>query len=126
MEIERNATGEAVRITMRRWFDAHLHLRHGEMLRNVLPFSAAYCDGALVMPNLKRHEGDTGVLTGEDVAIYRAEILRAADGEGGGERGEGAVVPGGDLLRGADGLPGKKHQFYPFMTVKITDRTTPE
>jgi len=103
MEIERNATGEAVRITMRRWFDAHLHLRHGEMLRNVLPFSAAYCDGALVMPNLKRHEGDTGVLTGEDVAIYRAEILRAADG-----------------------LPGKKHQFYPFMTVKITDRTTPE
>lgn len=103
MEIEQNEQGEAVRITMPRWFDAHLHLRHGEMLRNVLPFSAAYCDRAVVMPNLKRHEGDAGVLTGEDMAMYRAEILRAVDG-----------------------LSGEKHQLSPLMTIKIADRTTPE
>jgi dihydroorotase len=38
--------------TLRRPFDAHLHLRDGAMMRAVLPDSARLCAGALVMPNL--------------------------------------------------------------------------
>ena len=103
MQIVRNEKGEAARITMPRWFDAHLHVRHGEMLKLVLPFTAAYCDCATIMPNRKRDKWDFGILSGRDVAGYRAEILSALDRH--------------IYFR---------HPFAPIMTVKITDETTPE
>ena len=39
-------------MNIRRPFDAHVHLRDGDMLRAVAPATAAHCDAALVMPNL--------------------------------------------------------------------------
>ena len=39
-------------LTLRRPFDAHLHLRDGAMLAAVLPDTARSCAAALVMPNL--------------------------------------------------------------------------
>ncbi len=41
------------KITIQRWFDRHLHLRDGEMLKTVLPCTLAQRPtGALIMPNL--------------------------------------------------------------------------
>jgi dihydroorotase len=33
--------------------DMHLHIRDGEMMKNVLPFSSSVFSGALIMPNLQ-------------------------------------------------------------------------
>ncbi|MGH8285590.1 MAG: dihydroorotase, partial [Steroidobacteraceae bacterium] len=40
-------------LTLRRPDDWHLHLRDGEAMRSVLPFTAARFARAIVMPNLK-------------------------------------------------------------------------
>jgi dihydroorotase len=34
-------------------FDAHVHLREGEMLKNVVAYTAQYCKDSIVMPNLE-------------------------------------------------------------------------
>lgn len=53
--------------------DMHLHLREGEMLESVLPFSAKSFVASLVMPNLKNP------LTNTDLAInYQDKILELA------------------------------------------------
>jgi dihydroorotase len=57
---------------IRRPFDAHLHLRDGDMLRAVLPSTAAHCSGALVMPNLV-----PPVTTRERAQAYRERIVAA-------------------------------------------------
>lgn len=51
-------------------FDAHLHLRQGDMLRKVASASTRCCNLAIVMPNIT-----PPVLNGEDVLNYRNEIL---------------------------------------------------
>lgn len=52
--------------------DMHLHLRDGDMLRCVLPFSASVFSAALIMPNL------TPPITTADLAIaYKRQILNA-------------------------------------------------
>jgi dihydroorotase len=57
---------------MRRPDDLHLHLRDGELMRSVLPFTAARFARALVMPNLR-----PPVTTTEQALAYRQRILDA-------------------------------------------------
>ena len=59
-------------ITIRRPDDLHLHLRDGESMRSVLPFTAARFARALVMPNLR-----PPVTTTEQALAYRRRILEA-------------------------------------------------
>ena len=59
-------------LTIRRPDDWHLHLRDGDMLRAVLPWSAADFARAIVMPNLV-----PPVVTASDAAAYRARIVAA-------------------------------------------------
>ena len=59
-------------ITLRRPDDLHLHLRDGEAMRSVLPFTAARFARAVVMPNLR-----PPVTTTERALAYRQRILDA-------------------------------------------------
>ena len=59
-------------ITLRRPDDLHLHLRDGEAMRSVLPFTAARFARALIMPNLR-----PPVTTTEQALAYRQRILDA-------------------------------------------------
>jgi dihydroorotase len=59
-------------LTIRRPDDWHVHLRDGEMLRKVAPFTARQFARAIVMPNL-----GSPVTTPEAAAAYRARILEA-------------------------------------------------
>jgi dihydroorotase len=60
------------RLTLRRPDDWHLHLRDGDALRAVLPFTAERFARAIVMPNLK-----PPVTTTEQALAYRERILQA-------------------------------------------------
>jgi len=59
-------------ITLRRPDDLHLHLRDGEAMRSVLPFTAARFARALIMPNLR-----PAVTTTAHAQAYRRRILDA-------------------------------------------------
>ena len=59
-------------LTIRRPDDWHLHLRDGEMLAGVLPFTAAHFGRAIIMPNLV-----PPVVMGDDAKAYRERILAA-------------------------------------------------
>ena len=59
-------------ITIRRPDDWHLHLRDGDMLKGVLPSTAAHFARAIIMPNLV-----PPVVTGAQAAAYRDRILAA-------------------------------------------------
>jgi dihydroorotase len=61
------------KITLRKPDDMHVHLRQGDMLTEVAPYTAAQCARAIVMPNLT-----PPILTAEDVVRYREEIEQAA------------------------------------------------
>ncbi len=50
--------------------DMHVHLRQGEMLESVLPYTAMQCERALVMPNLT-----PPILSANDVINYRQQIM---------------------------------------------------
>jgi dihydroorotase len=60
------------RLTIRRPDDWHLHLRDGDMMKAVLPFSAAHFARAIVMPNLV-----PPVVTSLDAEAYRDRIVAA-------------------------------------------------
>ncbi len=60
---------------MRKPIDCHLHLRNGDVLRTVLPFTVKQFKRAVIMPNT-----EPPVLTGWDAFTYREEILAAANG----------------------------------------------
>jgi len=94
---------EQQEITLRQPDDLHLHLRDGEMLERVLPYTAKVFGRALVMPNLT-----PSVLTGKDAARY-------------GERIMGALHPDLKDLRDL-----WKPGFRPLLTIKLTGETTPE
>ena len=64
------------RITIRRPDDWHVHLRDGEMLARVAPYTARQFARAIIMPNLV-----PPVTTVEDAAAYRDRILKAAGPE---------------------------------------------
>lgn len=59
-------------ITIRRPDDWHLHLRDGEMLKGILPYSANDFERAIIMPNLV-----PPVVTTHDASAYRDRILDA-------------------------------------------------
>ena len=59
-------------ITLRRPDDLHLHLRDGEAMQSVLPFTAARFARALIMPNLR-----PPVTTTDQALAYRQRILDA-------------------------------------------------
>jgi dihydroorotase len=61
------------RLTLRRPDDWHVHLRDGEMLNAVAPFTARQFARAIVMPNL-----DPPVTTAAAATAYRERILAAA------------------------------------------------
>ena len=61
-----------IQMTIRRPFDAHLHLRDGAMLQAVVPDSARHFSGAIIMPNLV-----PPVVTAAQAAAYRDRILAA-------------------------------------------------
>jgi dihydroorotase len=64
--------GSLTTLRIRRPDDWHLHLRDGEALHSVLPFTAARFARAIVMPNLK-----PAVTTTEQALAYRRRILDA-------------------------------------------------
>lgn len=76
--------------------DWHTHVRQGDIMKSVLPYTAKYFGRAVIMPNTK-----PPILTGADAQRYEKEILR--------------VVTELNL----------SHNFTPVMTIKITDSTTP-
>ncbi|WP_370401734.1 dihydroorotase [Sulfitobacter sp. JB4-11] len=59
-------------LTLRRPDDWHLHLRDGDMLRAVLPHTAAHFARAIIMPNLV-----PPVVTLSDAQAYHARIIAA-------------------------------------------------
>lgn len=66
-----------MQFTLNSPLDMHLHLREGEMLHHVAPFSAKYFAGAVIMPNLI---SPVDSLT--KVNHYRDEILGCCKAEG--------------------------------------------
>ncbi len=52
-------------------WDMHVHVRQGEMLDAVLPFTSNICAGALFMPNTK-----PPIATGDDALRYKSEIMK--------------------------------------------------
>lgn len=58
--------------------DMHVHLRQGELLESVLPYTAMQCERALVMPNLT-----PAVLNANDVINYRLQIMQVLSASGG-------------------------------------------
>lgn len=82
---------------MRKPDDFHLHLRSGELLRAVLPFTVKQFSRAVIMPNTT-----PPVLTEWDAFTYREEILEAAKDVSGGSG------------------------FKPLMTIQIVEGTKPE
>ncbi|NQV57102.1 MAG: dihydroorotase [Rhodospirillales bacterium] len=81
-------------LTLRRPDDWHVHLRDGDMLRAVLPYTARQFARAIVMPNLA-----SPVTTASEAGEYRRRILDA--------------LPDDELCRG----------FLPLMTCYLTDNT---
>ncbi|HSI20353.1 MAG TPA: dihydroorotase [Verrucomicrobiae bacterium] len=61
-------------ITIRKPFDAHVHFRTGQMMRDVVPYSAAQFSHVLVMPNT-----EPPIITGDDVRAYREAIRACVD-----------------------------------------------
>jgi dihydroorotase len=64
---------ETQRLTIRRPDDWHLHLRDGEMLTSVAPYTASQFARAIIMPNLS-----PPVTSVEEAAAYRNRIVAAA------------------------------------------------
>src|SRR3954463_160167 len=64
---------EPSRLVIRRPDDWHVHLRDGEMLKAVAPFTARQFARAIVMPNLV-----PPIATPEAASAYRARIVDAA------------------------------------------------
>jgi dihydroorotase len=102
-------------ITLRRPDDWHVHLRDGEMLRAVLPFTAHQFARAIVMPNLV-----PPVTTITAARAYRERICAAL-----------RALPTPSLASPASGggwgfaREGMGGDFTPLMTCYLTDTTDP-
>jgi dihydroorotase len=101
-------TGKPQRITIPRWFDRHLHVRDGEMMRNVLPSTINQrATGAIIMPNLA-----DPITTIEKARAYRQRIQELLD----------SPIYSEGKWWGVNGHP----DFVPYMTLYLTDDTRPE
>lgn len=87
-------------ITIKKPFDAHVHLRRGAMLRAVTPMTAAEFGRAIVMPNT-----EPPIETVEQAAEYKKEIL--------------AAVPYSSVLQNT------RIDFEPLMTLYLTKNLGP-
>jgi dihydroorotase len=76
--------------------DFHVHLRHGALMKTVVPYTSGTFRRALVMPNTA-----TPILTGMDAIVYGKRIMAVAAQAG-------------------------HREFFPLMTIKLTDHTTPD
>lgn len=85
-----------MKLTIRRPDDFHVHLRRGEVLKTVLPFTARWFGRALIMPNT-----NPPILTAADAEMYHWEIDDARQGTSDGNR------------------------FDQLMSIQLTDTTTP-
>ncbi len=65
-----------MKISIESPLDMHLHLRQGDMLKQVLPFSAAHFAGAVIMPNLVSPVDDS-----DKLFRYRDEIVSCCENE---------------------------------------------
>lgn len=81
--------------------DWHLHLRDGEMLQAVLPYTARQFARAIIMPNL-----NPPVLTTADALAYRARIQ--------------------DVLHTINKDTTTLNDFSPLMTLYLTEQTDPQ
>jgi len=90
-------------ITIRQPDDFHVHLRDGDLLERVLPFTSKVFGRALVMPNLT-----PPILTGKDALKYGQKIMDTVHKDTKDLR---------DLWK-----PG----FSPLLTIKLTGATTPD
>jgi dihydroorotase len=63
-------------ITLKSPLDMHLHLRDGDMLANIAPYSAKNFSGAIIMPNLV-----PPITTKESLLAYKDQIIKATNGE---------------------------------------------
>ena len=88
-------------ITIRQPDDFHVHLRDGDLMKRVLPYTADVFGRALVMPNLT-----PPILTGKHASSYQMRIMEE--------------LAGGELKK----MWGQT--FYPMMTIKLTGQTTPD
>jgi len=77
--------------------DMHVHLREGQLMRDVLPYTVQDFSRALVMPNLMKPIESLSAIN-----LYRNEIMA-----------EASKLPGGET-------------FKPLMTIKITKNTIPQ
>ena len=84
-------------VTIPRWFDRHLHVRDGEMLKTVLPCTLKqHATGAVIMGNLK-HPNEISTIA--KAVAYRKRIT--------------SLIPTGN-------------DFKPRMTLYLTDEISPE
>jgi dihydroorotase len=103
-EMLESITGEKQEITIPRWFDRHLHLRDGDMMKTVLLCTLnQQTTGALIMPNLQPDP----ITAIEKARAYKTRIERAINAE---------VFNGRTNNRG----------FKPRMTLYLTDHISPE
>jgi len=61
-------------IRIRKGDDFHCHLRQGDILKKVLPFTTRHFSRAVAMPNTL-----PAIVTGDDAVRYREEIMAACD-----------------------------------------------
>lgn len=64
------------RVTITNPHDMHLHLRDGEMLESVIPYTANHFRRAVIMPNLT-----PPICSVDDVLAYRERIMKVAGSE---------------------------------------------
>ena len=65
-----------MKISIESPLDMHLHLRQGDLLKQVLPFSTAHFAGAVIMPNLVSPVDDS-----DKLFCYRDEIVSCCQDE---------------------------------------------
>lgn len=91
------------KVVIPRWFDRHLHVRDGEMLRTVFPCTLNQCTtGAIIMPNLP-----DPITTIEKAVAYKTRIK---------------IVHNETVFSGRT----NNRDFEPCMTCYLTDHTSPE
>ena len=94
-------------VTIPRWFDRHLHVRDGEMMKTVLPCTLKQrATGAIIMPNLS-----DPITTIEKAKAYRDQINE---------------VRSDYFMNRIPFIGNGENQFQPCMTLYLTDHTDPE
>ena len=93
------------KITIKKPFDSHVHLRRGAMLRAVTPITAEKFSRAIVMPNT-----DPPIETVEQAAEYKKEIL--------------AALPNHSSVLQNTSI--RNSEFEPLMTLYLTKNLKPE